>query len=81
MEMHIHFIYMHLCLCIYTFMKIHQMIQLRFVHFVVTFASRKEKGTLVNDKPTEIFSDCLLMFMIYFEMHQKCNCTEGLVAG
>ena len=57
------------------------MIQLRFVHFVVTFASRKEKGTLFNDKPTEIFSDCLLMFMIYFEMHQKCNCTEGLVAG
>lgn len=53
------------------------MIDLRFVHFVVSFASKKEKGdlkkygTLVNDKPTEIFRDSVLMFMIYFEMHQK----------
>lgn len=58
------------------FLRIHQMIRSRFAYFVVSFASRKEKAlkkyeTLVNGKHTEIFRASVLMFMIYFEMHQK----------
>lgn len=60
------------------------MINLKFMHFIVSFASKKEKTlkkyrTLGNDN--EIFRDSVLMFMIYFEMHQKYKWIERLIAG
>lgn len=67
-------------------MRIHQIIHLRFVHFIVSFALIKEQGTrrkyrtLGDDKHAEIFKNSVLRFMIYFEMHQKYKWIEGLIA-